>query len=205
MKMENRFFWLRNVTAFCLMVAVFAATSLVTSAAPERNVSMGELIISGSGADGSEPGVTLNGEKAFSGHTFFSSGTISTTESASATVKLGKLGSVQLAPNSVLGLSFGDNAINGTLTAGQIKVLNSEGVIVNIVNAEGSAVTATESGLYNVDTAALPAQQDDDDGKVSDASQTALILVFAGVVAVAAIYVLTRDDDDVGTTVSPVR
>ncbi len=203
--MENRLFWLRNVTAFCLMVAVFAATSLVTSAAPERNVSMGELIISGSGVDGNEPAVMLNGEKAFSGRTFFSSGTISTTESVTATVKLGKLGSVQLAPNSVLGLSFGENVINGTLTAGQIKVLNSEGVIVNIVNAEGSAVNATESGLYNADTAALPAQQDDDDDKVSDASQFALIAVFAGVVAVAAIYVLTKDDDNVGGTVSPVR
>lgn len=205
MKMVNRFFWLRNVTAFCLMVAVFAATSLVASAAPERNVSMGELIISGSGADGSEPAVMLNGEQAFSGRTFFSSGTISTTESATATVKLGNLGSVQIAPNSVLGLSFGENAINGTLTSGQIKVLNSEGVIVNIVNAEGTAVNATESGIYNAETTALPAQQDDDDGKVSDKSQFALIAVFAGVVAVAAIYVLTRDDDDVGGTVSPVR
>ncbi len=202
--MVNRFFWLRNVTAFCLMVAVFAATSLVASAAPEKNVSMGELIVSGSSADGGEPAVMLNGEKAFSGRTFFSSGTISTTESATATVKLGNLGSVQVAPNSVLGLSFGENAINGTLTAGQIKVLNSEGVIVNIVNAEGSAVNATESGIYNAETTALPAQQDDE-GKVSNKSQTALILVFAGVVAVAVIYVLTRDDDDVGTTVSPVR
>ena len=204
MKMENRFFWLRNLTALSLMIAVFAATSLVASAAPERNVSMGELIVSGSSVDGGEAAVTLNGEKAFSGRTFFSNGTISTPESTNATVKLGKLGSVQLAQNSVLGLSFGENAINGTLTAGQIKIASSEGVVVNIVNAEGSAVTAV-NGLYNVAAAAVPAQQDDDEGSVSDSSQFALIAVFAGVVAVAAIYVLTRDDDDVGTVVSPVR
>ena len=137
MKMENILFRLRNFTAFCLMVAVFAATSLVASAAPEKNVSMGELVVSGSSVDGNEPAVMLNGEKAFNGRTFFSSGTIATTDSTTATVKLGKLGSVSLAPNSVLSLSFGDNTINGTFTAGQIKVANSEGVIVNIINAEG--------------------------------------------------------------------
>jgi hypothetical protein len=203
MKMENKFFWLRNVTAFCLMVAVFAATSLVASAAPEKNVSMGELIVSGSSVDGNEPAVMLNGEKAFSGRTFFSSGTIATTEKTSATVNLGKLGSVSLSPNSVLSLNFDKNTINGTLTAGQINVANSEGVNVNIVNTDGSAIIS-QGGLYNANTDALPSKQDDDN-KVGGGSQLALIAVFAGVVAVAAIYVLTRDDNNVGTTVSPVR
>ncbi len=203
MKMENKFFWLRNVTAFCLMVTVFAATSLVASAAPEKNVAMGELIVSGSSVDGNEPAVMLNGEKAISGRTFFSSGTIATTETTTATVKLGKSGSVSLAPNSVLSLSFDNNVINGTLTAGQIKVANSEGVNVNIVNADGSAIIS-QGGLYNANTNALPAKQDDDNA-VSNGGQLALIGVLAGVVVVAAIYVLTRDETPAGTTVSPVR
>lgn len=199
MRMENKFLWLRNVTAFCLMIAVFAATSLVASAAPEKNVSMGELIVSGNGA-GNESFVILNGEKAFSGRTFFSNGTISTTETTTVTAKLGKSGSVTLSPNSALSLSFDNNSINGTLTSGQIKVSNSEGVNVNIVDAQGTALSGS-NGVYNAN---MPAQQDDE-GKVSDGSQFALIAVFAGVVAVAAIYVLTKDEDEVGNTVSPVR
>ncbi len=190
MKMKNKFLWLRHITALSLMIAVFAATSLVASAAPDKNVAMGELIVSGSSVDGSEPAVMLNGERAISGRTFFSSGTIATTETTSATVNLGKLGSVSLAPNSALTLHFGNGAISGTLTAGQINVANSEGVAVNIVNVEGASVTNA---------------QQDDEGKVSRGSQTALVLVFVGIVAATAIYLYTRDRDNVGTTVSPVR
>ncbi len=202
MRTINRFLWLRNIAALSLMVAVFAATSLVTSAAPENSVSMGELTVSGSSADGDQPSVMLNGEKAISGHTFFSSGTIATTESTTATVNLGKLGSVTVTPNSVLSLSFGDNAINGTITAGQVRVLNSDGVVVNIRNAEGLAANNVSEGVFSANT---NASRQDDNGTVSDSGQLALILVFVGVVAATTIYVLTRNETPVGTTVSPVR
>lgn len=203
MRTINKFLWLRNFTAFSLMVAVFAATSLVASAAPEKNASMGELIVSGSSADGSEPSVTLNGEKAISGRTFFSSGTISTTESTTATIKLGTLGSVSVAPNSVLSLSFGDNTINGTISTGQVKVNNAEGVIVNILNVDGLAANNLGGGVY--DANANASRQDDDDS-VSDGSQLALVLVFAGVVGGTVIYLLTRDSGpSAGTAASPVR
>lgn len=201
MRTINRFFWLRNITALSLMVTVFAATSLVAFAAPETNVSMGELTVSGNSLDGNEPSVLLNGEKAFSGRTFFSSGTIATTDGTSATVNLGKLGSVNVAPNSVMSLSFGNNAINGTLSSGQVKVLNADGVTVNIVNAEGVAANHSE-GVY--DANGLPARQDDDDS-VGNSSQLALILVFTGVVAATTIYLLTRDEQRVGSSFSPVR
>jgi hypothetical protein len=184
------------------MVAVFAATSLIASAAPESNVSMGELTVTGNSVDGEQPSVILNGEKAISGRTFFSSGTISTTEGTTANISLGKLGSVTVSPNSVLSLNFGNNAINGTITAGQVKVLNAEGVIVNIRNAEGLAANNVSEGVFDAN-ASMPRK---DDPTVSDGSQLALILVFAGVVAGTTIYLLTRDEGTkVGTTVSPVR
>jgi hypothetical protein len=202
MRTINRFFWLRNITTLALMVAVFAATSLIASAAPENSVAMGELTVTGSSVDGEQPSVILNGEKAISGRTFFSSGTISTTESASATINLGKLGSVTIAPNSVLSLNFGNNAINGTITAGQVKVLNAKGVIVNIRNAQGLAANNVSEGVFDANASA-PRQ---DDGTVSDGSQLALVLVFAGIVGAATVYLLTRDEGpNVGTNVSPVR
>ena len=206
MKTEYRLDLLRGVAAFSLMIAVFAATSLVAFAAPERNVSMGELIVSGNGVGGNQPAVLVNGEKALSGRTIFSSGTIATTDTTSATVKLGKLGSVELAPNSVLSLSFDENNISGTLSAGQITVANTEGVNVKIQTNNGVVGnTANAAGIFNVEANGLPAQ-DVDDGKVSDGSQLALVLVFIGIVGGTVIYLLTRDTGpDAGTSVSPVR
>ncbi|MEZ5428292.1 MAG: hypothetical protein R2747_18630 [Pyrinomonadaceae bacterium] len=204
MRMDNKLDWLRNLTAYCLMIAVFAATSLIASAAPDKKVSMGELIVSGSSVDGNEPSVLLNGEKALSGRTFFSSGTIATPESATATVKLGNLGSVTLAPNTVLNLSFDENSISGTLSAGNVKVSNSEGVNVKIQTTKGVVENQAKAGeVLNVNADAMPAP-DDDDGAVSDSSQLALVLVFAGVVAGTVVYVLTRGgDDQVPPVVSP--
>ena len=198
MRMRNGFLWLRNFTALSLMVAVVAATSLTAMAAPDKKAAMGELLVSGNGADAA---VLLNGEKALSGRTFFSAGTIATDASSTASVKLGELGSVSIAPNSTFSLSFGNGAINGTLSSGEVTVMNSEGIAVNIVNAEGASLNSSNNGVYN--TNALPKKDDD---TVSKGGQTALVLIFAGVVAGTVIYLLTRDNDDqVGTTVSPVR
>lgn len=198
----NKFLWLRNITALSLMFAVFAATSLVASAAPEKGVSMGELTVSSAVANGNEASVLLNGEKVINGRTFFSADTIATDSNSSATIKLGKLGSVSVAPNSVVSLSFGENAINGTLSNGQVNVINADGVSVNIVNLQGAAANQIGAGVYSVDSNSLPAQDDD---KVSNGGQLALILVFVGVVAATTIYLVTRDDDNAGTTASPVR
>lgn len=204
MNTDKRFTWLRNMTAFCLMLTMFAATSMVAFAAPDKNAPMGELIVSGSNFNGAEPAVLVNGEKALSGRTLFTSSTITTTESTSATVKLGNIGSVSLAPNSVLSLNFSENSITGTLSAGKVDVTHAAGVDVKINTSNGSfGNESAANGVVSVDANALP--QDDDDS-VSDGSQLALILVFVGVVAGTTIYLLTRDTGpNVGTTVSPVR
>lgn len=200
MQNKKSFLGLRNLMVLSLMLAVFASTSLFVSATPDKNVSMGELIVSGNSADGAAFAM-LNGEKALSGRTFFSSGTIATTDSNSATVKMGDLGSIEIAPKSALNLSFGENSINATLANGTVKVLNNAGVKVVVTDAAGAELSGN-NGLYN----ASGAKQDDDDGKVSDGSQAALIAVFAGVVGGTIIYLLLRDTgDDLGPTVSPVR
>lgn len=205
MKQDKNFSGLRNLTAICLMLTMFAASSMVAFAAPDRTSPMGELIVSGSSFNGTEAAVTVNGEQALSGRTLFSSSTIATTESTSATVKLGSLGSVSLAPNSVLSLSFGENSITGTLSAGRVDVSNSEGVDVKITTANGLFSNKNmESGVVSAEANAFP-PQDDDDSKVSNGSQLALILVFIGVVGATTFYVLSKDETAVGSTVSPVR
>jgi len=187
MKKNNRAAGLRNVVAFCLMVTVFVSTSMIAFAKPGTSPA-GEIIVSGHNTNGVEPTVMLNGERAYSGRTFFNAGEITTSENATATVKLGKLGYLNLAPNSVLTLDFTENTISGRLTAGDVKVFNSEGVAVNIENA-----------LTNLPV--KPAQDDDDD---DDDDMWIPILIFGGIVGAAVVYVVTNSGDD-GSVVSPAR
>jgi hypothetical protein len=176
--------WLRNAAAFCLMVTVFVSTSMI-ALAKTGNSMAGEIIVSGRSTNGVEPLVTLNGERAFSGRTFFESGVITTSETASATIKLGKLGYINLAPNSAMSLSFNENTISGKIISGDVKVFNNAGVTVNVENLPAAA------------------QKDDDDDD-DDNSYLVPLLIFSAAVGAAVVYVMTNDSDD-GSIVSPAR
>lgn len=226
---ENNTICFRNFVACCLMFAVFVATSTIAFALPENNKSTtGELIVSGRNAGSITPFVMLNGERAFSGHTFFSSGTITTSETNNATVKLGKLGSINLAPNSSLSLSFSENKISGNLIAGQIKVYSSQGVEVKIQSA--NHVVANDVGqndVFTVDvqngmtnataeTGAVSLDNGQTTGPTQNQQQSSLyknsyfvpLIIFGGIVAVAAIYAVTNgnnNNNNNSPVVSPIR
>lgn len=150
--------WIRKALSLCLCLAIFAAYSTVALAVSGKTA--GELTVSGTGANGEAPFVLVNGEAAKSGRSIFSSSTISTPDQATALVSMGKLGQIQLAPNSAMTLSFGDSSISGDLTAGSVTVLGSSqpvavkmlnGNTVNLVagetaNATGSAAQTTTHG-----------------------------------------------------------
>jgi hypothetical protein len=139
----------------------------------------------------------LNGENAFTGRTFFSNGTITTSEAVTSTVKLGKLGYVTLSPNTTLTLSFDEKTISGTLSAGNAQVFNAEGVNVNIQKLGNATTSVAPMNQTQDDT-------DDDEGFFGG-SAVGPVLVFAGIVAVAVILVVTNDDDDDDLVISPVR
>ncbi|MET0753309.1 MAG: hypothetical protein ABWZ66_08040 [Pyrinomonadaceae bacterium] len=174
MKKNNTAAWIRNIAAFCLMVTVFVSTSMIALAKPGNSLA-GEIIVSGHKTNGVEPAVMLNGERISSGRTFFESGVISTSETAAATIKLGKLGYINLAPNSSISLTFSENNISGTILSGDANVFNNEGVTVNIENAKNNAAKQTTGNKKSI---LLP------------------ILIFGAIVGVAAAFVLTNDSDD---------
>lgn len=185
--MKNyRNFWLRNVAAFWIVAAVFISSTMTVSAKTGKTLA-GEIIVSGQNISDSGSSVTLDGENIVSGRTVFSGSVITTAKNATATVRLGKLGYLNLSPNSVLNLSFDENSISGTLSAGDVRVFNSENVKVNIETTGNAKVRA--------------AQDDDDD---DDNSPLIPIIVFAGIVTATVVYVLTRGDDD-NRVISPVR
>lgn len=211
---------LRRITTLGLMVVVFVSSSLLVLAAPDSKTLAGEIIVSG---NGEKSAVMLNGERAYSGRTFFSSGVISTPEKSSALINLGKLGRINLAPNSILSLSFTENSISGKLSAGQIKVFSGEGVSVNIETSDNVVTNnANQSGVFTVDVQSGVTQanaesgsistktgqtsgqnkDDDDDDKISIWIP---ILIFAGVVGAAAAFTITNGDNDALVPVSPIR
>jgi hypothetical protein len=219
---NNKATWLKRVTTFGLMVAVFISSTMFVLAAPDSKALAGEIIVSGSGENSA---VTLNGERAYSGRTFFSNGVIATPETSSAVINLGKLGRINVAPNSLLSLSFTPNSVSGKLSSGQIKVFSSEGVSVNIetsdnvvtndanqsgvftVNVQSGATQAVaESGAITLKNGVPPtAQQTPTDDDDDDNSILVPVLVFAGIVGAAAIYTFTRDSEELQFIVSPNR
>src|SRR5437868_3399673 len=105
--------WSRKSIAFCVAVAVLSLYSMVALATPGQKAS-GELSVSGQ--------VTVNGQAAISGATVFSDSVITTAANSSATISLGKLGRVELLPNSSAKLSFSEGNISASLDAGRIQI-----------------------------------------------------------------------------------
>jgi len=123
--------WSRKFIAVCVAVAVLSVYSMVVLAAPGAKAS-GELSVSGQ--------VTVNGQKVISGGTLFSDSTISTADQSTASVSIGKLGRVELSPNSNLRLSFSDKGINAMLETGSAHVSTLAGITVNLTTKDGTVV-----------------------------------------------------------------
>ena len=85
--------WSRKSIAFCVAVAVLSVYSMVALATPGQKAASGEsLPVSGQ--------VTVNGQAAISGATVFSDSVIATGANSSAPFSLGKLGRVELFPQT---------------------------------------------------------------------------------------------------------
>lgn len=179
---KSKSIWFHHAVTLCLLFAISISSSMVALAKTDKSLA-GELIVSGRSENGERPFALLNGERAFSGRTFFSSGVFETSENA-AVIKLGKLGYLELSPNSVLELSFTENSISGKLSAGDVKVFNSENVTVNIEKPVSD-----------------PAQQQTGSGSSIGNKVWIPVVILAGIVAIAAAVSLSGDDD----VASPVR
>ena len=194
----NSKLWIRKALSMCLVVATMATYSMVTLANSEKIA--GELTISSKNASA----VKVNGEVAQNGRSIFSSSTIATPDNTSAVINLGKAGKVELAPNTILTLSFTDKGISGDLAAGQMTVLNaSESVNVKTPNGTIVKLNAGETATANGQA------QDDDDTTGGGGSWLVWALILGGAAA-GIIIAATTNNNRVslggGTTViSPTR
>ena len=211
-----------RLIVFSLVISLLGIQTMIASTLPAKGVGAAEITVLGPREGGEKPFVVVNGEQAFSGRSFFSDGSVSTTQTSSATLSLGKLGRIDLAPASSMSLSFSEGRIVGTLSKGSVTVANMEGVAVTIntpndsVTNEGTSSSrftvaivddktglAVEHGTVRSRDGKAISKQDDDDDDDDHWKHWATVAVIGGIIAVVVIVIAVSDDDD--DTVSPVR
>ena len=197
----NSKLWIRKALSMCLCVAILATYSMVALAVPGKTA--GELTVSGKNINGESAFVFVNGEAARSGRSVFSGSTITTPETASAVMNLGKFGKIELAPATSLTLTFDEKGIFGDLTSGKITVLGAgESVAIKTLNGKTVQLAAGQS------VSASSNAPDDSDKDDHNGSWWIWAAVFGG----AAVVLLwtALDDGDIqlgsgGTVISPTR
>lgn len=187
---------IRKALSSCLIVAVYATYSMVALAGGGKLT--GELSVSGKSAS-----VSVNGQEARSGRTLVSSSTIATPESTTAVIDLGKLGTLELGPNTTASITFNDSGISGNLLSGKVTVLGASD-LVKITTAEHGTVA-----LGAGESVGAKSQDDDDDDDDGGAAWLPFALIFGGAAAAIAIGVALADNETNfggnGTVVSPTR
>ncbi len=141
--MDSRL-WIRKALSMCLLIATIATYSMVALANTEKIA--GEILVNSTSANGQNSFVKVNGETAQSGRSIFSSSTIATPENAGAIISLGKLGKIELAPNTILALSFDEKGISGNLAEGRVTILNAtDSVLINTTGGKTATLNAGDS------------------------------------------------------------
>lgn len=108
--------------------------------------------------------VTVNGHKATSGTTVLSGAEIECPDKVGATVDLGALGRVDMAPNSSMTLNFTATDVTVQLKSGYIVLTTNKGIpgVVNttdgqVFQANGASVVAKMAGITGPEAAAAAA------------------------------------------------
>lgn len=190
--------WISKALSMCLAVTILVTYSMVALAGTDKIA--GELLTTGKNANS----VQVNGETVQSGRSIFSSNTITTPDGASAVINLGKIGKIELAPNTTFSISFSEKGIGGNLSAGRITVLSaSNDVAVTTIGGKTVNLKVGESAN------ASGSRQDDDDDDDGGSAWWIWAAVFGGAIA-GIVIAATSDNNRIalggGTTVvSPIR
>lgn len=133
--------WSALLTAICLMqVYVFAgATDSLTL--PASTLTPSPQTGGTLRTTGSQP-ITVNGNSVRPGTTILSGSTLETGAGIGATIGLGSLGSVELAPNTKAVLDFSGQQIKVTVTEGCLIVRYQRGVYAEIDTAQGKVAAS---------------------------------------------------------------
>jgi len=120
----------RKSVTLVTVVAVWTVYSMVAFALP-RDVA-GEITVTGQ--------VTVNGQPAVSNQSILSGAVISTAAGSSAVVSLGKLGRVEIQPESSMTLSFSETGIITMIDTGRVRISSSSGIAATATTKNATIV-----------------------------------------------------------------
>jgi hypothetical protein len=163
----------RKTITLALAVAVWSVSSMVALAAQGQKAQSGDLSVVGD--------VTVNGTSAISGATIFSDSTVTTAKGSSAVVSLGKLGRVEVLPESSLKLGFNETGITAMLDSGRVRFSTSSGTGVSVTTKDGTAVADNrQPNVFLVDVECGNTQVSTQSGNVELRTSNAVKQIAAG-------------------------
>lgn len=133
----------KSVRTFTL---VLLATILMASSITARHQLLGQLTIE---SNSSTSFIEMNGEMAVSGSTVLPATEIVTPGESSAKISFGKVGQIELAPNSKINLNFSETTISSVLTSGQLTLAAAPNIRIAIQTADG-IITNPDRSKNNV-------------------------------------------------------
>ena len=149
----------RKTITLALALTVWSTYSMVTLAAQGQKAQSGDLSVVGD--------VTVNGASAISGATVFSDSTVTTAKGSSAVVSLGKLGRVEVLPESSLKLSFNETGITAMLDSGRVRLSTSSGTGASVTTKDATAVADnSQPNVFLVDVECGNTQVSTQSGRV---------------------------------------
>ena len=131
-----------------LVVVLLLTVSAVAGTVPPQAAGKGGKLLQIEGQ------VTVNGTAAVSGATVSSGSTVTTAARSSAVVSLGKLGRVEVMPDTKMTLSFGDSDVSvSMLDAGRVRISSSSNVAAKVTTNDGQIITTgNQRNEFSVDT-----------------------------------------------------
>jgi hypothetical protein len=131
---------IKKSVSLLTLIAMWCVFSMMALAADVN----GEITINGQ--------VTINGQPTVSNSTVVSGSTIATSANSNAVISLGKLGRIELQPETTLMLKFSNEGFTGILSAGKVKVSSSIGVAATITTKDAAVVAdSAQSNAFMVE------------------------------------------------------
>jgi len=132
----------RDARSVRLFTLVLLGTILSVSSITARQQLLGQLTIESNSATSF---IKLNGELTVSGSTVLPATEIVTPGEASAKISFGKVGQVELAPNSKMNLNFSETTISSVLTNGQLTMAAAPNIKITVQTADGIVTNPDQS------------------------------------------------------------
>src|SRR2546423_5522023 len=139
---------LNKYVALLLVFALFSLTLERTFAAPLSSVGSAPQIVGKLSTRGNRA-IVVNGNNTEAGASILDGATIETPDGTGATISLGALGEIDLAPNTVAVISFSNGQVKVTLKRGCAIVRSKQGVNGSIETPDGTTIPADQPDSEN--------------------------------------------------------